>query len=117
MCLYMARGILYPFVTCVCSWIAANVWKEHFQDILNSVTSETNKAIVHDNIQHIHNEDHIMISPELVSDAINKLKTGKSCGNDGLTSEHFKYSDNRLSIYCQYFLPLLSLMVIYPILL
>ena len=31
-----------------------------------------------------------VISPDMVENAITKLKCGKSCGNDGLAAEHYK---------------------------
>ena len=39
----------------------------------------------------------------MVAAAIDKLKPGKSCGNDGLAAEHFKYSDSRINVLLSLF--------------
>ena len=39
----------------------------------------------------------------MVGCAIKKLKLGKSCGNDGLTCEHFKFADKRQNVLVSLF--------------
>ena len=39
----------------------------------------------------------------MVQNAIDKLKSGKACGNDGLSAEHFIHSDRRLTILLSIF--------------
>ena len=39
----------------------------------------------------------------MVLNAIDKLKSGKACGNDGLSAEHFIHSDRRITILMSIF--------------
>ena len=39
----------------------------------------------------------------MVQNAIDKLKSGKACGNDGLSAEHFIHSDRRITILLSIF--------------
>ena len=75
----------------------SNVWKNHFEKLLNSVKSDSNMPIVNESIDHMP-PNTITITPEMVKDAIKKLKTGKSCGNDGLAAEHFKHASANIHV-------------------
>ena len=86
----------------------SNVWKEHFEGILNSVRSETHKQSVVESISSDVSKDCFVITPSMVAAAIDKLKPGKSCGNYGLAAEHFKYSDSRINVL--FFVSLLLVM-------
>ena len=44
----------------------------------------------------------MLLNPSVL-DSINKLKAGKSCGNDGLSAEHFIHSDIRIAILLSLF--------------
>ena len=72
------------------------MWKVQFESLLNSVNSNENMKHVKDcvlnrnNFSNVHN---LQITPCMVQNAIDTLKCGKSCGNDGLSAEHFKYAD------------------------
>ena len=39
----------------------------------------------------------------MVQNAIDKMKSGKACGNDGLSAEHFIHSDRRITILLSIF--------------
>ncbi len=58
---------------------------------------------VNELIDNIDSNEKICIQPHMVCNAIQKLKTGKSCGNDGLAAEHFKYSDERIYVLLSLF--------------
>ena len=75
----------------------SSVWKNHFEKLLNSVKSDSNMPIVNESIDHMPPTT-ITITPEMVKDAIQKLKTGKSCGNDGLAAEHFKHASANINV-------------------
>ena len=58
------------------------------------------------NTEHLCYGNNILITPCMVQNAIEKLKSGKACGNDGLSAEHFMHIARCITI-------LLSLMDIY----
>ena len=64
-----------------------DLWKNHFEQLLNCVhgknISELGFQCKYDN--------NMIISPGAIEDAINDLAVGKSCGLDGIYSEHLKY--------------------------
>ena len=47
--------------------------------------------------------NNVVITPCMVKHAIDKLKCGKACGNDGLSAEHFIHSDRRITILLSIF--------------
>ena len=49
------------------------------------------------------NDNDIHITPCMEQNAIDKLKSGKACGNDGLSAEHFKHADRRITILLSIF--------------
>ena len=74
------------------------IWKDHFEGLLNSAKPNSSTNHVNSALANISGCDQITVTPQLVSSAIQKLKTGKSCGNDGLAAEHYKHADARLSV-------------------
>ncbi len=63
------------------------------------MTNESKKGLVQNKVCDIFPEhENIIVLPHIVQTAINKLKSEKSCGNDGLSGEHFKNSHDRLSV-------------------
>jgi len=80
-----------------------NMWKNHFSNLLNSVKSESNKTYVNTQLSNKDSIGTIVIHPHMVGNAIEKLKSGKSCGNDGLAAEHFKYADKRINVLLSLF--------------
>ena len=51
------------------------------------------------NAGNCYNDNNIHISLCLVHNATDRLKSGKSCGNDGVSAKHFKLADIGSSIY------------------
>ena len=82
------------------------MWKTHFESLLNNVTTYANmqnvKERVH-NTEYLCYENNLVITPCMVKNAIDKLKCGKACGNDGLSAEHFIHSDRRITILLSIF--------------
>ena len=82
------------------------MWKTHFESLLNSVTTDANmqnvKECVH-TTEYLCYENNLVITPCMVKNAIDKLKCGKACSNDGLSAEHFIHLDRRISILLSIF--------------
>jgi exonuclease III len=74
-----------------------NMWQQHFKGILNSSIDISMKPYVLDSIKDLKGTVNMFTYSD-VKDAISDLKSGKSAGMDGLSSEHFKYADDRLYI-------------------
>ena len=64
-----------------------DLWKNHFEQLLNCVHG---KNISELGFQYKY-DNNMIISPGAIEDAINDLAVGKSCGLDGIYSEHLKY--------------------------
>ena len=72
------------------------MWQKHYQGILNSSSNSNAKNSV---IKKINNcTTYKPIEFVEVFNCVRSLKNGKSCGIDGLQSEHLKYATDRLSI-------------------
>ena len=77
----------------------ANMWSDHYKNLLNSNADTSNKSYVETAITDGINSDSSFnkFTPNEISDAISKLKSGKSSGTDSLQSKHFIYADNKVS--------------------
>jgi hypothetical protein len=75
-----------------------NMWKEHFQSLLNSCKDTSEKENVLEQLSDMSNNCVNRITPENVNVAIKKLKKGKSPGCDNLQSEHYIFASNKLSV-------------------
>ena len=64
------------------------LWKKHFHNIFNCLKSKK-ELLTHLNLNNAINE--ITVNPYAVFEVINELGLNKSCGMDGITTEHFKY--------------------------
>ena len=60
------------------------------------------KECVH-NPEYLCYENNLVITSCMVKNAIDKLKCGNACGNDGLSAEHFIHSDRRITILLSIF--------------
>ena len=69
----------------------AGMWKDHFSNVLNSVNNTEKKDFVLQQFSTISHEFTGFSVPE-VTKAIGELASGRSCGNDRLCSEHFKFA-------------------------
>ena len=82
------------------------MWKTHFESLLNNVTPYANKQNVKEcvqNTEYLCYGNNLLIAPCIVQNAIDKLKSGKACGNGGLSAEHFIHSDRRITILLSIF--------------
>ena len=64
------------------------LWLNHFKQLLNCVNGKDTKNLNYE----CKFDPNLIITPGQVEDAINNLDAGKSCGLDGIYSEHLKYS-------------------------
>ena len=55
------------------------------------------------NAGNCYNDNNIHISLCLVQNATDMLKSGKSCGNDGVSAKHFKLANRRINILMSIF--------------
>ena len=75
--------------------------KTHFKSLVNNVTTDIKMQNVKEcvnNTGNVFNYNDIHITYCMVQNATDKLKSGKSCGNDGLSAEHFIHSDRRITM-------------------
>jgi exonuclease III len=74
-----------------------NMWKTHFESVLNSSVDTSNKCHV---LNTLRSSDmtFVRFSNVDVLNAIKSLKNGKSTGLDNLHSEHFKYAHGKVAV-------------------
>ena len=80
--------------------------KHIFESLLNNVTADANMKNVKQcvqNTEYLCYGSNLLITPCMVQNAIDKFKSGKACGNDGLSAEHFIQSDRRITILLSIF--------------
>ena len=68
------------------------MWKTHFESFLNNITTDANMQNVKVCVENTHNlcyENSILTTLCMVQNAIDKLKSGKAFGDDGLSAEHY----------------------------
>ena len=65
-----------------------DLWQNHFEQLLNCVNGKSLNNLGYDSKF----DPKMIISPGEIEDAINNLAAGKSCGLDGIYSEHLKYA-------------------------
>lgn len=76
----------------------ANMWKDHFSSVLNSVNNESSKEHVLSQI----NENDIRVTAftaKEVMDSIFSLSSGRSAGCDELNAEHFKFAGTACAVH------------------
>ena len=69
----------------------AEMWQDYYKSILNSVKNNTRQQFVTSKLDSIRGES-IMFSTADINVALHSLKSGKSCGVDGLAVEHFMFA-------------------------
>lgn len=77
----------------------ADLWKDHYSNILNSVTSESKRHSVENELNSSPEESDFRVSPQNVYNAIHSLKLKKSSSGDGIVTEHLKYAHPSLIIH------------------
>ena len=65
-----------------------DLWKNHFEQLLNCLKGKDINGLSYE----CKLDPNMIINPGAIDDAINDLEVGKSCGLDGIYSEHLKYS-------------------------
>jgi len=80
-----------------------NMWKNHYCNLLNSSNDRTKEDSVVNAVSNVENDERCRINCHDVVAAIDKLKSRKSPGLDGLAGEHVKYASGKI-------VPLLSLL-------
>ena len=76
----------------------ADMWKEHFSGILNSVDNPSCKVSVLHKLS-LDDCELLPFSVGEVTKAIKELSSGRSGGNDHLCAEHFKYAGNLCAVH------------------
>jgi len=77
------------------------MWRNHYSNLLNSIdplTNEQHRHRVSGQLGTVHPDNNCICSFVDVQKAIKLLKTGKASGPDGLSSEHYKFADDRLCV-------------------
>ena len=69
----------------------AEMWQDHYKSILNSVKNNTRQQFVTNKLDSIRGES-VMFSTADINVALHSLKSGKSCGVDGLAAEHLMFA-------------------------
>ena len=75
-----------------------DVWKAHYEELLNSARDTTKEADVMSALEDIESDDQFRITPDDMNNAIKQLKAGKSAGLDGLMSEHLTNAAPQLNV-------------------
>ena len=76
-----------------------HMWKDHYESLLNSNNDVSCKSYVLKSLSTLSIQDNWSFNVEDICSAINKLKSGKSAGVDGIQSEHLKYCDEKINLY------------------
>ena len=77
----------------------AGFWKNHFSKLLKATDCDTTfKFSLMGKFNTILYSNEIMISNNVISEAIKKLECGKSAGPDGLHAEAIKYAHPRMHV-------------------
>ena len=69
----------------------AEMWQDYYKSILNSVKTNSRQQFVTNKLSSIRGES-ILFSTSDINVALNSLKSGKSCGVDGLAAELFLFA-------------------------
>ena len=88
-----ARGQMPPPAPSLrhCENEIAEMWQDHYKSILNSVKTNSRQQFVTSKLSSIRGES-ILFSTSDINVALHSLKSGKSCGVDGLAAEHFLFA-------------------------
>ena len=87
----------------------ANLWKDHFSAVANSVGSTDNRDQVMNALGIV--AGHNVMNVHELRKIVNGLKNMKGVGNDGIPSEVYKFSSERPVTMMQYSYPVVCLLV------
>ena len=68
----------------------SDMWKSKYKDLFNSVPSDL-IGVLHD-VQFESCDVRVSVQVDEIQNCINKLKSGKACGPDGLSAEHLLHA-------------------------
>ena len=71
----------------------ADMWRQHYADTMNSVTSEERRPQVEQALQAMSSTDLAQVQVAAVRVALRRVKKGKARGVDGIAAEHFIHAD------------------------
>ena len=77
----------------------AEMWRSHFRDIMNSVSSDEHRHGVEERLRSISPADAVHFTPSDIRDSLAKVKKGKASGADGIAAEHFIFADPVVCVY------------------
>lgn len=80
----------------------ANMWRSHFEGIMNSVRSTTHRREVEETLR-ADGPTSVQLTPADVERALKKMNKGKACGLDDIAAEHFIYADTVLCVLLSLF--------------
>ena len=86
--------------------------QDHYKSILNSVKNHSKRGYVTDKINSIRGQS-ILFSTSDINVALGSLKSGKSCGVDGLAAEHFIFAHRITHVFLYLLFNAFIFMVIY----
>ena len=69
----------------------AEMWKDNYKSILSSLKTNSRQQFVTNKLSSIRGES-ILFSTSDINVALHSLKSGKSCGVDGLAAQHFLFA-------------------------
>ena len=97
---------------CVDEPSICNMWKTHYDSLLNSVRSCEQKSEVTSQITNV-SEFTRKFSIASITSSFRLLKSGKASGVDGLAAEHFLNADRHIYVYLSLLFNSFMVMVIY----
>ena len=78
----------------------ADMWRNHFEKLYNSVRDEKSKALFYEQLaKNTDNINQFVIRMSELSDCINKQKRGKAVGLDGIASEAYIHGGTKLHVH------------------
>ena len=94
----------------------AEMWKNHFSNLLNSVGNDEYKEFVYNNItckNSYMNSSQYMCDVNTIQSLMCKLPFNGAVGRDGISAEHICFTDSTVALYSSLFLICVSKMVIF----
>ena len=78
----------------------AEMWKKHFETLLNSSKNVDKKNEVLDAVSGVNSNNcyFVRFSVDEIKDGFKNIKNGKTCGLDSIYGEHLKYAHPRLQV-------------------
>ena len=91
----------------------ANMWRDHFDGVMNSVNNDIDSIIVNEALNRENDDNDDVYTCELRT-AVNQLKNGEAVGKDGIPAEVFKYGPVQLLYIMSIFSLAASNLITFP---